>query len=71
MSISEELIIISNLALTGATVMAAFVTYKDIHKEEQSTIRALISKMPTIKVKARKKARHEATEDTNVRRLGA
>lgn len=73
MSISEELIIISNLALTGATIVAAFVTYKDIHKDEQSTLRALIAKLPTVKVKARGKAKHERTEahkdDLNLRQI--
>lgn len=47
-TVSEVLIIGSNFAVAGTAIVLAFVTYKDVAKEDQRTIRALIAKLPLV-----------------------
>lgn len=48
LTLSEVLVIGSNLAVAGTAVVLAFVTYKDVNKEDQITIRDLIAKLPVV-----------------------
>ena len=47
-TVSEVLIVGSNFAVAGTAIVLAFVTYKDVAKEDQRTIRALIAKLPLV-----------------------
>ena len=39
---TDVLIILSNIALTLVTLLAAFVTIVDIHKDDQKTLRMIL-----------------------------
>jgi hypothetical protein len=50
---TDLLVILSNFALTVVTLLAAFVTLVDIHKDDQKTLRMILFGRHTVKLSRR------------------
>lgn len=56
---TDMLVILSNFALTIVTLLAAFVTLVDIHRDDQKTLRMILFGRHQVELARRKRGRHE------------
>ena len=50
---TDMLVILSNFALTVVTLLATFVTFVDIHKDDEKTLRMVLFGKHTVKLPRR------------------